>query len=229
MERHYQPKRYSNSVATSSSTTRIEISFDLRISQSESIWKRRMAIQPRSTTPMPPRRVQSLCRHLATAKLIELANTLFGTGRCTVQKAEEGALRKLFNTFMLQGQDTHFARWSRMADLLLPDSNRWEWQALELSSPACPIFAASSWGFPETLNTLLETSPLDSIRRNKDGETPLYVSCCYGNLEIVQLLLEAVADVNAQGGEDDNALQAASGGGHAPNLQPALDTGVLYP
>jgi hypothetical protein len=145
---------------------------------------------------------------------------------------QEGELQKLFNKFMLQEQDTSFARWSQAADLLLSNIYSYKWQLLEhrvsstLSSPPCSIFAACSWGFTETLRLLLELSPLDYTRRNKNGETLLYVSCCYGNPEIVQRLFDGGADVNARGGDYGNALQAASVGGHDQVVEQLLAKGA---
>jgi hypothetical protein len=145
---------------------------------------------------------------------------------------QEGELQKLFNKFMLQEQDIYFARWSQAADLLLSKIPRYEWKLLEprvsstVSSPPCSIFAACSWGFTETLHLVLETSPLDYTRRNKNGETLLYVSCCYGNLEIMQRLLDRGADVNARGGRYGNALQAASFNGHDQVVERLLTGGA---
>jgi hypothetical protein len=145
---------------------------------------------------------------------------------------QEGELQKLFNKFMLQEQDTYFARWSQAADLLLFKTFRYERQPLEhrvsstISLPPCSIFAACSWGFTETLHLLLETTPLDYTKRNKNGETLLYVSCCYGNLEIMQQLFDRGADVNAQGGHYGNALQAASVVGHDQVVERLLAKGA---
>ena len=44
---------------------------------------------------------------------------------------------------------------------------------------------------------------------------------------MVQMLLDKGAEVNAQGGHYDNALQAASAGGHHTVVQMLLDQGVL--
>jgi ankyrin repeat protein len=47
-----------------------------------------------------------------------------------------------------------------------------------------------------------------------------------GHREIIQLLLDKGADVNAQGGEYGNALQAASWGGHQEAVRLLLDNGA---
>jgi ankyrin repeat protein len=44
---------------------------------------------------------------------------------------------------------------------------------------------------------------------------------------VVKILLDAGADVNAQGGELGNALQAALGGGHAQVVKMLIDTGAV--
>jgi hypothetical protein len=52
-----------------------------------------------------------------------------------------------------------------------------------------------------------------------DTGSPLYNSSFIGLVDVVQALLEANADVNAQGGEYGNALQAASVEGHEKVVQ----------
>jgi ankyrin repeat protein len=54
----------------------------------------------------------------------------------------------------------------------------------------------------------------------------LYISCYYGNLGIVQQLLEKGADVNAPGGDYGTALQAASAEGHDLVVQRLLEKGA---
>ncbi|SLM38552.1 P-loop containing nucleoside triphosphate hydrolase, partial [Lasallia pustulata] len=56
--------------------------------------------------------------------------------------------------------------------------------------------------------------------------TPLYYGSLAGVTELVQLLLKNGADVNAQGGYYDSALQAASNGGHESVVQLLLDNGA---
>jgi ankyrin repeat protein len=47
-----------------------------------------------------------------------------------------------------------------------------------------------------------------------------------GHEKVVQMLLDAGADVNAQGGHYGNALQAASWGGHEEVVQMLLAAGA---
>ena len=56
--------------------------------------------------------------------------------------------------------------------------------------------------------------------------TPLYYATFTGANELVRLLQEKGADVNAKGGDYDNALQAASVGGHEAVVQLLLEKGA---
>lgn len=51
----------------------------------------------------------------------------------------------------------------------------------------------------------------------------LYVHCEEGHTEVVQLLLDNSANVNAEGGRYGNALSAASLGGHRETVQLLID------
>jgi ankyrin repeat protein len=57
------------------------------------------------------------------------------------------------------------------------------------------------------------------------GYAPLPFAAENGQLEMVQLLLDQGAEVNAQGGEHGNALYAASAGGHEQVVKVLLDAG----
>ena len=61
---------------------------------------------------------------------------------------------------------------------------------------------------------------------NKQDLTALLIAAEYGHDELVKLLLDRGADVNAQGGEHDNALQAASSRGHEQTVRLLLDRGA---
>ena len=56
-----------------------------------------------------------------------------------------------------------------------------------------------------------------------DGVTPLYNATIFGHERMVSLLLAKGADVNEQGGEYGNALQAASWNGHREVVEMLLD------
>ncbi|KXH69232.1 receptor-interacting serine/threonine-protein kinase, partial [Colletotrichum salicis] len=62
--------------------------------------------------------------------------------------------------------------------------------------------------------------------RDSEGRTPLIWGSLEGHDNIVQILLNKGADVNAQGGRYGNALQAASEGGHDNIVQMLLNEGA---
>jgi ankyrin repeat protein len=55
---------------------------------------------------------------------------------------------------------------------------------------------------------------------------PLYYAALLGFSTVTRLLLDAGADINAQGGEYGNALQAASAGGHEQVVKTLLNAGA---
>jgi hypothetical protein len=62
--------------------------------------------------------------------------------------------------------------------------------------------------------------------RDSWGNTPLTIAAEYGQYEMAKMLLDKGADVNAQGGEYRNALQAASVGDHEQVVKMLLDNGA---
>ena len=60
-----------------------------------------------------------------------------------------------------------------------------------------------------------------------DDEAALFLAAENGHKEVVKLLIEEGADVNAQGGCYGNALQAASAGGHEAVVRLLLDRGAI--
>ena len=59
-----------------------------------------------------------------------------------------------------------------------------------------------------------------------DYGNALYAASARGHEQIVKLLLDKDADVNAQGGHYGNALQTASEGGHEQVVKLLLDKGA---
>ncbi|KAH0538097.1 hypothetical protein FGG08_005309 [Glutinoglossum americanum] len=66
----------------------------------------------------------------------------------------------------------------------------------------------------------------DIMRGSNSVATPLYYASLAGLAESVRLLLEAGADVNAQGGRHGNAIEAASFQGHDEAVQLLLEKGA---
>lgn len=65
---------------------------------------------------------------------------------------------------------------------------------------------------------------LDSV--GYDGDTPLHVVACRNDLEAVQLLIEAGADVNAKGEMDETPLHIAVEHGNVQMVQAMLRAGA---
>lgn len=75
------------------------------------------------------------------------------------------------------------------------------------------------------LTVLLSAPNTANVCCDRHGSV-LHIASYDGYGEIVQLLLDRGADVNAQGGEYSNALRAASWGGHEKVVQILLDRGA---
>jgi hypothetical protein len=61
---------------------------------------------------------------------------------------------------------------------------------------------------------------------NSSGDTPLSLAAAQGHREMVTLLLNNQANVNAQGGEYGHALQVALAGGHKRVVMMLLNAGA---
>ncbi len=60
------------------------------------------------------------------------------------------------------------------------------------------------------LARLFITNGADLAAKNTRGETPLHIACCYGKLDLVQLLLQANCDVNISDNEGRMAIELIS-------------------
>ena len=78
-------------------------------------------------------------------------------------------------------------------------------------------------GHGEVLKLLLHEERYGIDEQGEDGVTPLIWASEEGHEKVVEILVKKDADVNAQGGEYGNALQAASVGGHEKVVQMLLD------
>ena len=108
--------------------------------------------------------------------------------------------------------------------LLTKDSaafQAWIWlQNVDVSSRygpvPTPLFAASEAGILFAARAVLRRSTQD-LNFHGDGDTALTTASCEGHVEIVELLLDSGADVNARGGAEctnPTALEAAAEFGH---------------
>lgn len=90
---------------------------------------------------------------------------------------------------------------------------------------APPLYYAAFLGFTPVVETLLESSSIDSGKGGILG-TPLQAASFNGHEETVRLLLCKGADVNMSGGKYNTALQAACLSGHEQIVQHLLKAGA---
>ncbi|KAJ5710401.1 hypothetical protein N7488_004557 [Penicillium malachiteum] len=76
------------------------------------------------------------------------------------------------------------------------------------------LHLASFNGHEREVEFLLSLGKNDINSADSRGTYPIVSASWNGSEKVVQLLLEKGAEVNAQGGDYGNALQAASFGGH---------------
>lgn len=77
------------------------------------------------------------------------------------------------------------------------------------------MIKAAKKGDVVAVKQLLKLAPSLSNARDKDGSTPLHCACWKGHVEVVRVLLDAGADINAKNQNDhygDTALHAAAHG-----------------
>ncbi|KAJ7210947.1 ankyrin repeat domain-containing protein [Mycena rebaudengoi] len=132
----------------------------------------------------------------------------------------EAMLRHLILEFLGQ-----FSRWENLWDTIkyyMHYSSPWD---LFGSKPKfhTPLHLAVAFNLQGTFENILAQDP--HLWDEKKGEL-LDVSSSFSHVEMVELLLEKGADVNAQGGEYGNALQAASYWGHEAIVQLLIEKGA---
>ena len=89
------------------------------------------------------------------------------------------------------------------------------------------IRLAALLGHGKVLELILQSNQDYDINESDDhGRTALTWASQFSHDEVVQILLDNGADVNAQGGEYGDALQAASSGGHEKVVKLLLDKGA---
>jgi hypothetical protein len=113
---------------------------------------------------------------------------------------------EFWNSHLQKTQDQ--TEGSRLAMILMSDDNPAYLNWIKLYDPDTP------WQGPDL------GKGLESVA------TPLYYAALCGLNVTTRLLLDEGADVNAQGGHYDNALQAASYGGHEQVVKMLLDKGA---
>ncbi|EMD88006.1 hypothetical protein COCC4DRAFT_51902 [Bipolaris maydis ATCC 48331] len=85
-------------------------------------------------------------------------------------------------------------------------------------------YAAKHWG--EHASATEGETALILERRDSEDQTPLYLAAQLGHQKTVKLLLDKGAEVNAQGGEYGNALQAAAARNHTAIVELLLNNGA---
>jgi ankyrin repeat protein len=89
------------------------------------------------------------------------------------------------------------------------------------------IFTAVFGGHVEEVARLLDANPhLMEAREEEEHRTPLLVAAIYGRTDVVRLLLERGADINAGDDSDITALQYAAEEGHEEVVSILLSCGA---
>jgi ankyrin repeat protein len=98
--------------------------------------------------------------------------------------------------------------------------------SLEMNELAQPLYYAACFGVPEVVEEILQQS-IDVNAQGGYWGNALQAASVRGDVTVVQVLLDAGAEVNAQGGGYwGNALQAASVRGGVTVVQVLLDAGA---
>ncbi|KAI0604755.1 ankyrin repeat domain-containing protein [Pyrenophora tritici-repentis] len=184
---------------------------------------------------------------IATTCLTYLSFSAFQSGSCSTDKEFEERLQQ--NRFL----DYSAKHWGRHAGTVEAKVAALACELLQGNSFPCiaqvlwvrdygyegysadyPVRTAlhytSQFGLPGITEKVLASVnvPIVEAVNAKDswGHAPLPFAAENGQLQMVQLLLDAGAEVNAQGGPYGNALQAASFGGHEQIVKTLLDAGA---
>jgi ankyrin repeat protein len=91
------------------------------------------------------------------------------------------------------------------------------------SESATPLFTACIYGLEFAIEVLSKMSSFDVNRKNRRGNTGLYLASAAGQTRVVDRLLKLGADVAIEGGRHTTALQAACANGHEDIAQLILD------
>lgn len=98
-----------------------------------------------------------------------------------------------------------------------------------MPNPAKEVIKAAKSGNAERIRALLANDNSLIEARDKDGSTPLHCAVWKGHQQVVALLLEAGADVNAQNENDHwgtTPLHAAAHANQASIAQLLIDSGA---
>jgi ankyrin repeat protein len=76
------------------------------------------------------------------------------------------------------------------------------------------LYMACARGSKNETNRLLSRADVNFVNHDDDSRTPLLVAAAEGHLDIVKMLYEKSADVNARDDQDDTALNAATDHNH---------------
>ena len=92
-----------------------------------------------------------------------------------------------------------------------------------------PLHELAYFGLATVAGKTISAPELTTIMinaKNSHSDTPLSLAAKQGHCEMVKVLLDKGADINAQGGRYGNALQAASFGGYKQVVKTLLDKGA---
>jgi len=159
-----------------------------------------------------------------------------------IEDYESHELLRKVSRFTKQGSKTSpaYLQWASEISSQFRDHGGWESLGINLndrlgyrllfasSRPHSYLSAACAFGFLSFMRDC-ELSSIDWSRRQSlrnEKYTLLLVAAEEGHETVMRVLIEYEADVNAQGGEYCNALQAASWGGHDQVVQMLLDKGA---